>query len=58
MWRVSKSADPDQTLRRRRGDWSGSTLLENMSECAFSHAAGHIVNVKAGVPPLHGQLSL
>ena len=27
IWWVSKSADPDQTLRQRRSGWSGSTLF-------------------------------
>ena len=27
---MSKSADPDQTLRRRRGGWSGSTLFAHV----------------------------
>jgi len=36
MWRVSKSADPDQTRRQRRGGWSGSTLFTYVRRSFFA----------------------
>ena len=36
MYEVSKSADPDQTLRQRRGGWSGSTLYANVPRSLFA----------------------
>ena len=42
MWRVSKSADPDQTRRRRRGGSGLGLHFLHMSEGPFSHDAGHI----------------
>ena len=43
MWRVSKSADPDQTLRLWLV-WVYTFL--HMSEGPFSHDAGHIATDK------------
>ena len=36
MWQVSKSADPDQTPRQRRGGWSGSTLFAYVQRSLFA----------------------
>ena len=36
MWRVSKGADPDQTLRQRRSGWSGSTLFAYVRRSLFA----------------------
>ena len=36
MWRVSKGADPDQMLRRKRGGWSGSTLFAYVPKSLFA----------------------
>jgi len=36
MWRVSKSEDPDQTLRRRCGGWSWSTLFAYVRRSLFA----------------------
>ena len=36
MWQVSKSADPDQTRRRRRGGWSGSTHFAYVRRSLFA----------------------
>jgi len=36
MWRVSKSADPDQTRRRRRCGWSRSTLFRYVRRSLFA----------------------
>ena len=36
MWRVSKSADSDQTRRRRRGGWSESTLFAFVRRSLFA----------------------
>ena len=36
MCRVSKSADPDQTRRRRRCGWSGSTLFAYVRTSLFA----------------------
>ena len=44
MLLLSKRADPDHTRRRRRGGWSGSTIL-HMSEGHFSHDAGQMSNM-------------
>ena len=35
MWRVPKSGDPDQTLRRRRGGLSGSTRFAKCPKVPF-----------------------
>ena len=35
LW-LSKSADPDQTRRRRRGGWSGSTLFAYVRRSLFA----------------------
>ena len=36
MWQVSKRADPDQTRRRRRCGWSGSTLIAYVRRSLFA----------------------
>ena len=36
VWRVSESADPDQTRRRRRSGWSGSTLFVYVQRSLFA----------------------
>ena len=48
MYEVLKSADPDQTLRRRRGGWSGSTLFAYVRG-PFSRDAGHFMILVTGL---------
>jgi len=49
MWRVSKSADPDQTLRLH---------FLHMSEGPFSHNAGHNVDLPEEYFAIHVYVSV